>query len=223
MSTTQSFRFYKPFPFCPEAFDINSLDYSGIGPQVMFIRDLTLEDAMALFWNLENLVLQFNITGALTSAGTVACDFNAPVTGSTTEPFERVCISDTDAGPYFDGVGDEVNGESVFDGVTTTYRDMSIQMVFAADNIVFPVGTAVTVQDDGYYTLWFTSSRGAEYLDLGGGGTSGSGYDYINYASYIDAAVLSGTVRLRGLVWGTSWISGGTLNSATLTPNYYTY
>lgn len=85
MSTATAFKYHRPFPFCPA---------SG-SPDVTFdYMDVSLAEAMALFWNLENLSFE-------TSCSRGAANINWTTTYGATESLPFVPSSRQFQGEYY--------------------------------------------------------------------------------------------------------------------------
>lgn len=238
MSVATAFKYHRPFPFCPAVFDIDSLDYSTIGPRQFFIRDLTLADAMKLYWSLESIDFEFNASGVgfyvptypAPGTGTASISYTKALNALAYDPRERVC--DDFSGGGRPGIGGESTtmaaGTIVYDDPGTPDDGFnSIIYYSAAQNFTNP-STCVTKQMDGAYTFWFELYELAAPIAAGGGGTYSETYNPspTNF-DYTDIAVLSGTIRIYGVAFTDAGVleytSGGTLGTVTFTPNFFTY
>lgn len=84
MSTATAFKYYRPFPFCPVEFTPDNY------------VDVTLAEAMALYWNLENL--EFVTTGTRGPAS-----INWTTTFGAVESLPFTPDTETLSGSYYDG------------------------------------------------------------------------------------------------------------------------
>jgi hypothetical protein len=218
MSVATSFRFHKPFPFCPEEFDIDALNPADYSLTAGFIRDLTLADAMALYWNLESVRVQFSASAQF-SGGTVDVSvvFDEEFLSSPVyAPRERVC--DIGISPYYLGQGTETNGETVTDSggpITMDYSVFFFNGMFSSGSLP---STAVSVQTDGKYTLWCTILTTSGNIYLGSAGTAGGLIDIGGST----ISVLSGSITLRAYA-NLAYSGGGTVTALDFTPGFYTY
>lgn len=235
MSMATKFLFRAPFPInppkypvCIPEFDVDTINYSDMEPIYFFIRDLTLIDAMRLYWNAESIDLSVSLSGAVfDNSGTPeTVDFSgsAEMISTPTNPNTRVCGLDLTATDV------TANSYNVVKGGTTTYDTTIVhRWPLARVSDSTSLDLRISKQLDGLYTIWFLSLlRGPSsdtYASIGGGGTL-IGVSGITYLNSIDIPVLSGTLRIYGTAYSNgsiTYTSGGTLNSATLTPSYYTY
>lgn len=214
---------HRPLPFCVQHVDASAFDYTSNLPPM--ITGLSFNDAVYLFWNLEDIAFAYDLSGiVLTSTATVASKFASTMSGVHTKPNGRICTRDGLDG-YIDESGTEINGGTVvLLGVTTHYD------VVASFQFTTPIVSIPGVTD----CLFFDTSSSSYFLVLGlsaGGGTSPyvSGITGLGLvgngqlSTFIDKTILSGTVRIHGYADPTLYASGGTLNSLTLTPSYYSY
>jgi len=223
----------RPLPFCPDEFDIDSYSWTGQFTKVFAIRDLTLEDAMALYWNMESTTLTFEISGAnyLFSApfnsGGVAIDFTGVMDGTgggVKTPPNRVC-----GGLLLYGSVEDLACESVdYPTEPDETYDANFDYVFPA-NSPSTNNTFITVQTDDLYTFWCEMQRtdADQFLSISGGGDVNDGAATVaTLLNYIDVPVLSGYVRVYGVALDNTigaYDTGGTLDAADLVPAYYTY
>jgi hypothetical protein len=196
MSETTKFKFYRPFPFCPVS--------TSPGANFSFV-DLTLAQAMPIWWNLEEFELVTTGTrGSLTIDATNALgpteslSFTPTVinrsgsyyTGSTParQPNTKVCLSNGSV------IGLNSNTSS---GGVVTILDVSIQ-VRASGNPSLPVRL--------FYAFRFNQNTTTEGVNI----LSPSA------AAFTGTPPSSGTVSLLGVTL--DWIGGGyTISGAVRT------
>lgn len=140
MSTATAFKFFNPFPLCPQ-------DISGTVPaSSLHVDNLSLADAMAFYWNLESLTLTlvgtttlvappgfFDCAGRFTlspiassvcdsASNSADCAWYGPSFSTVpfasfpdiTQPMERVCDPATDGRLLAIQVIDSVANEAIF-------------------------------------------------------------------------------------------------------------
>lgn len=220
MSTAAAFRHHRPFPFCPPDFDIDALAAADYDHTQLFIRDLTLADAMALYWNTETVRVKFNVTGAVFGVETVDVAFDeVHAAVSPRAPRSRVCNSG-DNQPVLSARGTEVNGLTITVGGVPSSQDYRLDLDFCS--LLSPgsplPGKPVSRQTDGLYTFWFLLSPLEGYLFPGSDGTAGAVNDIIGSAT---VSVLSGSLVLKAL--RETGGSGGSVGTLDFIPSFYTY
>ena len=237
MSVAANFNYYRPFPFCVEEFDIDSIDLSTVVPSVFFIRDLTLADAMALFWNTESFSFQFSASGvgfydstyAAPGTGVGATSYTAVFGSPVIPPSERVCESSIFSGTwntFFDP--DPVVGRIDWDDSGTPDDEWTGNLSYILPSFSGGGGYLVTRQLDDLYTFWLKIEEtiGNPIIASGGGTDFGINPTFVNF-NYADVSVLSGTMRIYGAAYNVTgsleYTSGGTLGTVALTPTFYTY
>lgn len=90
MSTATAFKYYRPFPFCPEEISLTGeFDYV----------DVSLATAMSLYWNLEDL--SFSTTG---TRGPASINWTTTLGATESLPFTPSAIN-SKLGAYYDGSG----------------------------------------------------------------------------------------------------------------------
>lgn len=213
------------FPFCPSEYDIDALAPADYSCRQAFIRDLTIEDAMALYWSLETVRFQFNASGVFSTI--VSQSISADITFSATTPKtpnKRVCNSGTPSSATFTGSGTEVNGVTSIVGGVTTYSDydITLNLPLALSGGSFPTGpaTPVTVQLDGLYTVWCLIDASSALIDLGSYGAANSP-PKVDLGG-TDVSVGSGFISLRAQA-NVNYTSGGSVGTIDFVPTYYTY
>lgn len=240
MSAAESFRYHRPFPFCPTGIDVDTLDFSEISTALLFVRDLTLSDACRLYWILERVELAFaaNNIGFYSDEygleGLGEIDYSASLGTVIKLPRARVCGGGYIAGTWSTfALPDPAVSRVVW---PHTYPDDEAagQVAYAfgasaASGYLFPLEASgpVTRQPDGLYTFWFSldQASGGDFIKLAGLGEDlGAGFNYASFAT-LGVPVLSGTLPLRVLVLAEPsyyHTSGGAVNTLTFTPHFFT-
>lgn len=223
MSVATSFRYHRPFPFCPVEFDP-----APTTSDVFVIRDLTLEDAMKLYWSLESIDIAFAISGARFSVAfigdtdaTVSASFSKSLTNEVFTPRERVCEREAIFGEI-----NETDGVTVVPDDDPPFSPVSYDLGFGY-YFGYSLSEHVVVrQTNGKYAFGFQldNRSSQKMLGLSGGGDE----DVAGLMNYIDVPVLSGTLRVYGAayedfpIWA-YYADTGTLDSASVTPHFHTY
>lgn len=116
MSTAEAFLRLQPLPFCIETIDLDALGAEHLESETFFVRGLSLEEAMHLYYNWETLTLGFSITGVnIVSSGdpySLSCSFPAvALAGTVTSPRRRGCATTFASGAHLLGL--EPEGEPI--------------------------------------------------------------------------------------------------------------
>lgn len=230
MSTTPAWKYHRAFPFCVETVDISALNPDDQDTGTFVIRGLTFEDAMKLYWLTESIDISWEIGTTVVNDGGGNVDASQSVSltadGSTGSgsyiavPNERVCFDQpTDSDWLY-------HNQTILDAETIDGVNYDVVTLFAAAAAsgmsVWPIENSVFIDENGDYCLTFQVAPGdSSTLFIGSGGKVGA---WANNLGYQDVAVLSGSVRVHGIVTGNglSYVSGGSLSSISITPNFYT-
>lgn len=243
MSVAERFKSLQIVPQCITEVDLSSVDESELNWHEGWISGLTLSEALALYWNLESLSLNFQVTGDFDGPSPnfihVTTTFNEDlVQSSPAAPKDRVCWTDWINGNYFEGT--ESNGTE-FDftdapGAGSTYCENAVGQFFPS-NFLNPDNPIISDSGDGTYAFWFDLSliTGGDpnrpQILLGARGTFDLPGDFQNLLETVDLTIgAAGTMRLK--VWAIStsgygapggYTTGYSRTALTVTPNYYTY
>jgi hypothetical protein len=238
------------FPFCVPDLDIDTLDWNTALYHATPVRDLTLPEAMKLYWLLESLSVEIDIDGVLLNDGgggdtPISIRFDQDLVETAPhQPKQRACAGWPFNAPQgllgFEAT--EVEGETIGpwdDGPPgDTLVDVPLVLGYTAspywDNFDnYPI----THQGSDLYTVWLSLTRNGggtkrRFL-FGGPGTiddPGEIITNLGTAGLLEIPFMSGTMLLRvGLYGGdpqppTNYRSGtGTVNTFNLTPNFYTF
>jgi hypothetical protein len=193
MSVTSSFRYHRPFPYCPEPFDIDGIDDSDIPQTTSYVRDLTLAEAMKIVWLLEGLRLCVKASARFDVLATATIDFDETATDELS-PRARIC-----SGPYGFGYNQEEAITIVYDEApellfTDAFEGVINTFGYSAVPATYLDVRRVTKQIDGLYTVWFdVEFTGRDYITFGLWGR-GSGGDFPSRTNIdaIDIEVLPG-------------------------------
>jgi len=129
MSTADSFKYHRTFPFFPETYSAPS------GEGEFAIGPITLVDAMAGFWKVEKVSLAFNLYADTEAGpGPVETDFTYDFL-AINQPRDRVCGWEADNAPFID------------EQTTTAGCEIGLQWPQA----IYPIRPVTSDGGSGYY------------------------------------------------------------------------
>lgn len=219
MSVTTAFRHPKAFPFCVPTLDVG---FSDVEYYVYPIKDLTLADAMNLYWNTESIHMVFQYTAAISApTNSASVGISWTTNASVSAPRSRVCA---DGGTWF------VDDESVFPNAEV-YGSGSPEDVGAG--VQFPGASdladtlSVVRQTNGLYTMFLSAldtggvvAGRATLLGCGPFPTPDFAYTGVVYT----IPILSGHTRVEIAVAADQGTPGtASFTTAVISPNFYSY
>jgi hypothetical protein len=243
MSVASRFRYHRPFPFCVDDFDIESIDNSALRYDEFYIKDLTLADAMKLYWLMEKITISFSISGVIgnfyidSANDYYDCELSCEVVISSTSSFpprSRVCSSIA-----ISEYGSVENAQDIVpDGSPSPFAvDYDWDLVVSDGSELS--GIPVTRQLNGKYTYWFglranqpsiPSQDQSLYrpLTISSGGEvspnmlpAPTAFDLVEVSVLSGKAVVYGAARTYSPFY--SYTSGGSLDLISITPTFYTF
>lgn len=240
MSVAERFKSIDLVPNCIPEFDLSTYDDDDLDHTDTYISGLTLAEALNIYWNLENISLAY--TASATYFGNdslpvyVTAGFDQTLAQSSpSSPKSRVCSNWNVSNPF---VATESDGQfydrTDEDGSSESYY-MDISMLFGFYSDI--TSSFITKSPDDTYVVWlsfYTQKTLRSALELHGRGNGNLGGDERQLIATQDVSVgVAGTMRLK--LWAISvyapgspnspaqYASDGSLDSFSLTLNYYTY
>lgn len=220
MSTVSPWKCATPFGaiVCVEEYDIDSITPADYDSDIGFIRDLTLADAMKLYWLWESAQFTFYFSGTVGAGTIITLDYDSELAPLPTyEPTDRVCLV-----PGLSCATEQLLAITIENPPFPAYSES-----FTVEFLLFPaslstrspVGSGLTKQADGKYTLWYAiySYHDAGYVQIASEGEKDFSWTTIGTNTF---SVESGQSTLRLVQLSGS--SSGSLGTFEFAPNYYT-
>lgn len=203
---------------CIEQYDIDGITTNDYDSQIGYIRDLSLADAMRLYWLLEGFTLSIEFSGTVNSLGVDLSFSQSTSSSAPVVPTMRVC----------DAASLVLEAQGVDSLIISNPPDPDVSDTFT---VVFnwltpeastrsPVNFPVTKQLDGKYTLWYgvNGDHPEALIFLRSPGVADIAFDALDTAV---VSIESGTTTLCFVIEPSS-TGTGTISAFSLTPNYYT-